>query len=163
MAWRKVEVGEAERELMQRDRMAHEDRFVRRKLDVLWLLHCGLKQAEVCRISGVSRKSVDRYLTLWEAGGLEAVYEDKQCHPTSALEPHREKIKAEFQAQPPRTVAEAAERIEQLTGVRRCPEQVRLFMHGLGLSWRQVAAVPLPPKKVSTSTWPTNASSWTNN
>lgn len=163
MAWRQVEVGGAERELMRRDRLEHEDRFVRQKLDVLWLLHHGLKQAVVCQITGVSRKTVDRYLTLWEAGGLEALYEDKHYRPTSALDPHREMLAAEFQARPPRTVAEAAQRIERLTGVCRCTEQVRLFLHGLGMSWRQVAAVPLPPKKVSTSTWPINASFSTNN
>ena len=163
MAWRKVEFCEADRAVVRRDRVEHEDRFVRQKLDVLWLLHHGLKQAAVCEITGVSRKSVDRYLTLWAAGGLAAVSEDKHYHPTSALEPHREQIQSEFQAHPPRTVAEAATRIEQLTGVRRCTEQVRLFLHGLGLSWRQVAAVPLPPKKVSTSTWPTSAGFSTSN
>lgn len=152
MAWRKVEVCEAERELVRRDRLEHRDCFVRQKLDVLWLLHHGLKQAAVCEITGVSRKSVDRYLRLWASGGLEAVYEDQHYRPTSALEPYREMLAAEFQAQPPRTVAEAAERIEQLTGVRRCPEQVRLFLRSLGMSWRQVAAVPLPPKKVSPNT-----------
>ena len=163
MAWRKVEFCEADRAVVRRDRVEHRDCFVRQKLDVLWLLHHGLKQAAVCEITGVSRKSVDRYLGLWEAGGLEAVSEDKHYRRTSALEPHRDRILAEFQAQLPRTVAEAAARIEQLTGVRRCPEQVRLFLRSLGLSWRQVAAVPLPPKKVSTSTWPTSASFSTSN
>lgn len=163
MAWRKVEFCEADREVVRRDRLEHQDCFVRQKLDVLWLLHHGLKQTAVCEITGVSRKSVDRYLRLWVSGGLEAVQEDQHYRPTSALEPHRERIVAEFQSQPPRTVAEAATRIEQLTGVRRCHEQVRLFMRSVGLSWRQVAAVPLPPKKVSTSTWPTSDSSSTNN
>ena len=163
MAWRKVEFCEAERALLRRTRLEHPDSFVRQKLDVLWLLHYGLKQAVVCEMTGVSRKSVDRYLTLWASGGLEAVYEDKHYRPTSALEPHREMLVAEFQAQPPRTVAEAAQRIEQLTGVRRCPEQVRLFMRSLGMSWRQVAAVPLPPKKVSPNTWQPSDSSSTSN
>ncbi|MCC7084171.1 MAG: helix-turn-helix domain-containing protein [Pirellulales bacterium] len=96
---------------------------MRQKLDVLWLLHHGLKQAAVCQITGVSRKTVDRYLTLWEAGGLEAVYENKHYHPTSALETHREKLKAEFQAHPPRTVAEAASRILDAEQARLRPEQ----------------------------------------
>lgn len=163
MAWRKVELGEADRATVRQARLEHPDGFVRQKLDVLWLLHHGLKQTAVCQIAGVSRKSVDRYLGLWETGGLEAVTEDKHYRPRSALEPHRELLAAEFRAQPPRTVAEAADRIAQLTGVRRCPEQVRLFLRSLGMSWRQVAAVPLPPKKVSPNMWPTNDSSSTNN
>lgn len=163
MGWRKVEFGEADRAVVRQARLEHPDGFVRQKLDVLWLLHHGLKQSAVCQITGVSRKSVDRYLQLWEAGGLEAVSEDKHYRPTSALEPYRELIVAEFQARPPRTIAEAAERIAGLTGVRRCPEQVRLFLRGLGMSWRQVAAVPLPPKKVSPNTWRTSVGSSTSN
>jgi hypothetical protein len=54
----------------------------------------------------------------------------------------------EFRRQPPRSVAEAAQRIEQFTGILRKPTQVRAFLRNtLGLHWRKVAAVPLPPKK----------------
>lgn len=163
MAWRKVEFCEADQESVRQGRLAHADPFVRQKLDVLWLLHHGLKQTAVCEITGVSRKSVDRYLRLWATGGLEAVHEDKHYRPASALDPYREQIAAEFRQQPPRTIAEAAQRIEQLTGVRRCPEQVRLFVRSLGMSWRQVAAVPIPPKKVSMSMWQTSGGSSTSN
>jgi len=53
----------------------------------------------------------------------------------------------EFGQRPPHTVAEACERVEQLTGVRRGRTQVREFLHeNLGLRWRTVAAVPVPPK-----------------
>jgi transposase len=62
-------------------------------------------------------------------------------------------LEASFAEQPPHTVAEAAERIERLTGVRRGPEQVRRFLRkALGLRWRRTAAIPCPPKKTSLST-----------
>jgi len=44
-------------------------------------------------------------------------------------------------------VAEACQRIEALTGVRRKPTRVRKFLReSLQLRWRKVAAVPVPPK-----------------
>ena len=43
---------------------------------------------------------------------------------------------------PPATVAEAAEKIAELTGVRRKPTQVRQFLKRLGMKPRKVAAIP---------------------
>ena len=68
------------------------------------------------------------------------------------LAAHAEAIKQEFARLPARTVAEAAARIEALTGVRRKLSQTRLFLKKLGLKFQRVRAVPVPPKKVSTST-----------
>ena len=53
---------------------------------------------------------------------------------------------------PARTIAEAGQRIKELTGVERKPTQVRLFLKGLGLRWQRVRAIPVPPKKTSPST-----------
>ena len=62
--------------------------------------------------------------------------------------PHQALLEGEFRRRPPHTVAEACERIEQLTGVRRGPTQVREFLREtMGLRWRKVAAVPVPPKQ----------------
>ena len=56
-------------------------------------------------------------------------------------------LEAEFRERPPRTVNEACRRIEELTGVRRNYTRVRLFLRDtLGLHWRKVGAVPVPPK-----------------
>ena len=53
-----------------------------------------------------------------------------------------------FQEHPPRSVKQARAIIEQHTGVRRGLSQVRHFLKDrLGLRWRQVGAIPVPPKK----------------
>ena len=72
--------------------------------------------------------------------------------PVTDLAAHREAIRAEFTRQPARSIAEAAERIEGLTGIRRQPTQVRQFLKGMGLKWQRIRAIPVPPKKLSTST-----------
>ena len=59
----------------------------------------------------------------------------------------RDIIRASFEEAPVCTIAEACDRIEKLTGIRRSPTQVRKFLKGLGLKWQRVRAIPVPPKK----------------
>jgi len=69
--------------------------------------------------------------------------------PVSELDRHREAIRQSFEQQPVATIAEACQRIADLTGVQRGPTQVRKFLTRLGMEWRRVRAIPVPPKKVS--------------
>jgi transposase len=68
---------------------------------------------------------------------------------------YRDLIRESFEKQPVRTVAEACERVFQLTGLRRGPSQVRKFLKDLGLKFQRVRMVPVPPKK----TWPSTSPS----
>jgi transposase len=60
---------------------------------------------------------------------------------------YRDLIRASFEEQPARTVAEACDRIFQLTGLRRSPSQVRKFLKDMGLKYQRVRMIPVPPKK----------------
>ena len=59
---------------------------------------------------------------------------------------HTEAIKQSLTEQPVRTTAEAIDRIESLTGLRRGLTQTRTFLAGLGFTWQRTRAVPVPPK-----------------
>jgi len=73
--WRRVELSEQEQDIVQRERYFHPHPFTQRKLEALWLLHPGQPQAVVCRITNVSRKALDRWLTAYDEGGLEKLKE----------------------------------------------------------------------------------------
>jgi transposase len=73
--------------------------------------------------------------------------------PVSEMAAYRDLIRESFEKQPARTVAEAGERIFQLTGLRRGPSQVRKFLKDLGLKFQRVRVIPVPPKK----TWPSTS------
>jgi transposase len=73
--------------------------------------------------------------------------------PESEMASYRELIRESFEKQPVRTVAEACERIFQLTGLRRGPSQVRKFVKDMGLKFLRVRPIPVPPKK----TWPSTS------
>jgi transposase len=104
---------------------------------------------------------VQRYVAAFRDGGLDGLRRWGVQGPVSDLAAHRDLIREAFTRQPPRSIAEAAERIEQLTGIRRQPTQVRKFLKGMGLKWQRVRAIPVPPKKLSTNTSESRASSWT--
>lgn len=128
------------------ERYYHPEPFVQRKMEVLWLKHQGLPHDAIARLAGVSRSSVQRYLRDFLRGGLEAIRRYPWKGQRGALEGHRASLEDYFRQQPPRSVKDAQQVIEQRTGLRRGQTQVRRFLRRLGLQPRRVAAVPLPPK-----------------
>jgi len=91
-------------------------------------------------------------------GGLDGLRRWDPNRPESEMAAYRELIRESFEKQPVRTVAEAGERVFQLTGLRRGPSQVRKFLKDLGLKFQRVRMVPVPPKK----TWPSTSRSRAN-
>jgi hypothetical protein len=83
--------------------------------------------------------------------------------PVSDLVAYTDTIRQSLTEAPVRTVAEACDRIESLTGLRRGPTQVRRFLAGLGFRWQRVRAIPVPPKKTCPSTFASSERSWTTN
>jgi transposase len=145
---RRFEFTEEEREVIARERFEHPNPRVQRRMEMLWLKVHGETHERIAELTGVGRRTVQRVLDAFAGGRLEAVRSFGERGRTSSLQPHGELLETEFRERPPRTVAEACDRIQLLTGVCRRPTQVRHFLRNqLGLRWRKVAAVPVPPKK----------------
>ena len=66
---------------------------------------------------------------------------------------YRDLIRASFEKQPVHTIAQACDRIFELTGLRRGPSQVRKFLKDMGLKFQRVRVIPVPPKK----SWPSTS------
>jgi len=58
------------------------------------------------------------------------------------LSAHRDTIEAQVREHPPQTINEAVTMLEALTGIKRSPTQVRLFLQHLGLQRRKVGLLP---------------------
>jgi transposase len=80
-------------------------------------------------------------------GGLDGLRHSRVRKAVSELAAFRDIIRASFEEAPVCTIAEACDRIEKLTGIRRSPTQIRKFLKGLGLKWQRIRAIPVPPKK----------------
>lgn len=145
---RRFEFTEEQHQAIGHERFYHPDPLVQRRMEILWLKLHGETHERIAVLTDTSRRTVQRVLDLFWNGGLEAVRQFQWHRPTSELRTHVSTLEEEFRQRPPHTVAEACQRIENLTGVVRGREQVRIFLkEQLGLSWRKVAAVPVPPKQ----------------
>ena len=120
---------------------------------VLWLLHSGVTREKAAEIVGVGRATVQRYVAAYRDGGIGRPAAMEPNRPESEMAAYRDLIRESFEKQPVHTIAEACDRIFQLTGLRRGPSQVRKFLKGLGLKFQRVRAIPVPPKK----TWPSTS------
>lgn len=115
---------------------------VRRRMEVLWLKSQGVSHQEICRLAGVSATTLRGYLRMFAAGGVERLLEFNFYAPVSDLEAHRADLLGYFCAHPPATLNEAANKIQERTGLKRSRSAVGRFLHGLGMAPRKVGAIP---------------------
>jgi transposase len=154
MAWLRVKLSAAEQAVVKEEQECHPNPQIRKRMRVLWLLHCEVTRDKAATIVGVGRATVQRWVAAYRDGGLDGLRRWEIHGPESELAAYRHQIVEMFTQQPARTVAEAAERIFQKTGHRRGLTQVRKFLKDLGMNWQRVRAIPIPPKKVSPNTSP---------
>lgn len=158
MAWFPIAWTDDEQRIVNAERESHPEAHVRRKMLVLWLLHCEVTRAKAAVIAGLGRATVQRYVAAYRDGGLDGLRRWDVTGPVSDLATYTEAIRKSLTESPVRTVAEACERIETLTGLHRGPTPVRVFLAGLGFRWQRVRAVPVPPKKTCPSMWASSGS-----
>ena len=138
----KITFSEAERAALRYWRFHHPAPRVQVRMEALYLRSQGVATRDILRLCGISKASFHRYLSAYVTGGIEQLRHIEARRPRSALHHHHTTIEGDFQRCPPATVAEAAARIEALTGIARKPTQVRQFLRALGMRPRKVGMLP---------------------
>jgi transposase len=113
---------------IRHDRVRHPHPRVQQKMNVLWLNAKGLTHDRIADLADVSVRSVQRVLTEYLEGGLDAVRATRWAGKHAELDDHAPALEDHFVENPPRSAAEAQAEIERLTGVRRGLTQVREFL-----------------------------------
>jgi transposase len=144
--WFRPSLSADEQAAVLADRDRHPHPVVRRKMLVLWAVHLGHSREQAARIAHVGVATAKRYLIAYRDGGLAGLTGTRWHRPTSALADHADALRQSLTERPVRTVAEAADRVEQVTGLRRGLTQTRTFLAGLGFRWQRTRSVPVPPK-----------------
>lgn len=129
-------------EALHYERYHYFDPRIQVKMEVLWLKSQGLTHQEIARLTGVTPRTVLRYVREYIEGGIERLKQNNYRGAPSALNEHAATLKEYFEKHPPHTVAEAQSVIEKLTGIRRSGPQVWKFLRRLGMKCRKVAVVP---------------------
>jgi transposase len=111
-------------------------------MEALYLKSQGLAPEDICRLCSISKTTFYRYLHAYHEGGIDTLKEVPFYRRQSQLAEYRTSIEADLRQRPPASVAEAAARIAQLTGLERGPTQVRQFLKSLGMKPRKVGQIP---------------------
>ncbi|GAH22427.1 unnamed protein product, partial [marine sediment metagenome] len=82
------------------------------------------------------------YFKQFIKGGLDEIKKVNFYKPVSELDQHIESIEEYFEKHPPSTIAEAAIKIEELTGIKRSLTQVKVFLKRIGFKFRKVSSIP---------------------
>jgi transposase len=153
MDWFRVRLTVEQQRIVNEEGTVHPNPRIRERMLVLLFVHNGFTRQQAAQVVGVGRATVQRYLAAFRGGGLDGLRQWNANRPVSEMAAYRELIRESFEKQPVCSVAEAAERIFQLTGLRRGPSQVRKFLKDLGLKFQRVCMIPVPPQK----TWPSTS------
>ena len=138
----RLEFSESDQQALNYERYHHPHPRVQRRMEALWLKSQGLAHHQIARLCGISGNTLRAYLKRYAAGGIESLKQLSFHRPQSALQAHRAHLEAHLRAHPPRTINEAVRVLETLTGIRRSPTQVRVFLKQLGLKCRKVGLLP---------------------
>lgn len=136
------EFSTADQAALQYWRFHHPHPRVQLKMEALYLASQGMAAGDVCRLCRISKPTWSRYRRAYRSGGIETLKTVPFPGRRSQLADYRTLIAADFRQRPPTCVAEAAQRIEQLTGLKRGPTQVRRFLKTLGMRPRKVGQIP---------------------
>jgi transposase len=115
-------------QLLAKERYEHPDPKVQRRMEVLWLISQGMTRAMAAKLACLTRATAERYVAIYRTKGVDGLRHFDWHKPVSKLEQHRESLEESFTKNPPHTVAEAAARIKEETGLERKPTQVRAFL-----------------------------------
>ena len=102
----------------------------------------GFAHHDIADVIGCCRNTVGNYLTLYEKLGMDGLRQLKHCKPQSELDGHKTLVMATFKECPPRSVKEAAQQIENLTGIKRSLGRIRSYLYRLGMKPRRTGQVP---------------------
>jgi transposase len=138
----RLEFSEADRQALNYERYHHPHPRVQQRMEALWLKSQGVAHHQIARLCRISGNTLRAYLKRYQAGGVEALKQLPFHRPQSALKAHRDSIAAHLREHPPQTINEAVAVLEALTGLRRSPTQVRVFLKQLGLKCLKVGLLP---------------------
>jgi len=94
----------------------------------LTLMAFGISNGEINKKLGVSFPTLRKYRVALESKELDQLFEFRGTRTKSALNDYEEIILKDFDANPPKTLRDAQERILKLTGLNRSLNRVRMWL-----------------------------------
>jgi transposase len=138
----RISFTESDIEQLRYERFHHPHPRVQRKTEAVLLKSTGMKHKDICSVTGICGNTLRSYLRDYADGGVERLKEVNFYRPESELEQHRSTIEEYFREHPPADIKESMSVIEQLTGIRRSENRVRVYLKSIGMKRRKVGMIP---------------------
>jgi len=143
-----LHISEADIKAVKYERYSHRCAIVQKRLHVLYIKNeTDLSHEQIGLVVGVHRDTVTDYIRCYNEEGLRGIYHLGYGTNKSELEKHSESLLAYFAKEPPHTIAQAVEKIEERTGIRRSPTQVRAWMIRHEMKYRKTGQIPAKADK----------------
>jgi len=138
----KIEFNKPEIEQLFKEKEQNVHPKIRKKAEVLYLKSLEFSHSDIQRIARISRPTLATYLTDYKNNGIEGIKELNFYRPQSELDKYIPELKTYFEEHPPQNINEAQMIIEQKTGIKRSPTQIREFIKRMGMKIRKVGYLP---------------------
>ncbi len=110
---------------------------------------------DVGKIVDAHRNTISVWLKTYQQGGIDALCKTDYGNRKSQLCEHAQSIIESFQQNPPANAAEAANRIESMTGIRRSITRVKVFLTRHGFGYRKMGHIPAQANAEQQRNWVT--------
>ncbi|MCB0847523.1 MAG: IS630 family transposase [Bacteroidetes bacterium] len=135
-------ISQADLQILKYKRFEQDSPILGKRLEVLWLKYLGYSHQEIARVSCVCLNSVSNYLRLYQSDGLAGILHLGYQGPVSELKQYESSIKTDLDQSPVQTIKEAAARIEKISGLKRSPTQIRVFLKQMGFKPYKLGHIP---------------------
>jgi transposase len=116
-----TKISQAEIDKLSYERFAYPDPMVQKRLHAVYLkIRLNYSNQMIGSICGLHYNTVGHWIKAYFEKGYEALLENNYGTNKSKMEHHSESILSSFRERPPYNVADAAERIDEMTGIRPC-------------------------------------------
>lgn len=103
----------------------------------LVLMAFGVKNGQIREKLGTSYTTLRKYRTSLESGHIDELFEFKGARTKSELDDYEDIILKSFDKKPPKTLRDAQERIQKLTGLKRSLHRTRIWLKKRALEVEQ--------------------------
>jgi transposase len=138
-----INLSQEEIRVLNYERYTYGNMQIQKRLNSIFLMATtDLNDIQIAQVVGCHRNilPVWRDKCLYE--GLFSLYMNDYRNPESLLEAHSKLILSHLDTHPVQSINEAVAVIEELTGIKRSPTQVRQFLLRHGYKWRKMGQIP---------------------
>jgi len=149
-----INLSETEIQRLKYERFHYPCPLIQKRINAVYLksILCQ-SSAHIGKLVDLDRNAVSRWLHAYNHGGFEALCQCNYGTNQSDLEQFSSTILDSFLTKPPMNSREAAVRIEEMTGIKRSPVQVRHFMKRNGLRYRKTGHIPAKADSAKQKEW----------